>query len=212
LAIYEACDDLDDRIEKATASSEALEAQRDARDATRREDEIARLDLINEIRRKASESADLHKKAEQTQYANAEMLTELKEERLVTESLMQELEYLKSERQTAREDPVQSLERQLREALDIQGSLRFSFLQTEAEAQRVAVVYESTQNHVLDLESRLAESRRAYAAAIESLDRKVNSLRHEGQEAEHKASRLEKALDSVTFRARMCDLEMERWK
>lgn len=210
--IYEACHDLDDRIQKAAASSQALEDQRDARESTRREDEIARLDLVNEIRWKASESADLHQKAEQTQYANSELLSQLQEERLVTESLMQELGYLKSERWCAREEPVQSLEQQLKEALDIQGSLRFSFLKTEAEAQRLADVCESTQNHVIELQNRLAESRRAYAAAIENMDRKVRNLRHEGQEAEHKAGRLEKALDSVTFRARMCDLENERWK
>merc|ERR1712194_615040 len=144
-----------------------------------------------------------------------DMLSTLEAERERKGPLQSELASLKAKISSAQrhgDADIATLEAQLVSAIEVQGSLRFSLLRSQAEAQRACTEREDLEAKASELRQRLEEARASYLVAIDVLDRRVASLEQEGSEAERTAERLERALESVSFRMRMADVELQRWQ
>jgi len=190
-----------------------MEAQRGVFDETQREGELVHAEFAAEIQTRVAVVVAMWANVEEVRSENAIALTCLEEDRVATEALSREVERLKSRRDVClrkSEPNLDGLEAQLAEALEVQGSLRFAVLQSGADAERVARDRDGMEAREAELRARFDDSRRAYVGAIDSLDRKAISLKHEGREAQQAAQRLEGLLDNTAFHVRMCDLELQR--
>jgi len=214
-SLKDVCAELTTKVEHATELAAARSAELGELEADQRRDELARIDLAAEIERRELSAASLHKTASDARLANGELLKRLEEERNNVKSLKSEVDRLRKARNDQRvdDDPsLFSLESQLHEALDVQGALRFSLFKSEDEAAKALASRDAGEARVLELQHRLEESRQVYVHAIAALDKRAATLEQEGRDAQSVAQRLERALDRVSFRLRMCNLELQRWK
>jgi len=208
------CESLAAQVESMTKSQQTLEQQRSECAVMQREGELARLDLACEVKQRTAYAQELHERVMVKQAENTALLTRLEEERDIAATLASEVERCQAmhdDWKRGEDSVVVALEAELKEALDVQGSLRISLLRSEAEAERYTCGRDTAEARVFELQQRLEGSRRAYAKAMDTLDSKAAALAQEGRDAEQVAQRLEKALDSTIFRVRMCDLELQRW-
>merc|ERR1740122_463121 len=181
LELLAACDGLASQIEHEAEVACEIAAQRSALDAAQQQTELSRVDLSCEVQRKVAEAATLRTHVAEAEEENVGLLAHLEEERDIVEALGHEVWRLVGQRERSRSegDPaITLLERQLREALDAQGSLRFSLLQSEAEADAVTNERDVEQAHLSELQERLEDSRRVYVQAVDALDGKIAGLTH----------------------------------
>eukprot|EP00401_Gymnodinium_catenatum_P025725 CAMPEP_0117555362 /NCGR_PEP_ID=MMETSP0784-20121206/51235_1 /TAXON_ID=39447 /ORGANISM="" /LENGTH=794 /DNA_ID=CAMNT_0005352565 /DNA_START=42 /DNA_END=2426 /DNA_ORIENTATION=+ len=212
-SLFADCTELVDQAQLAGEKNAAMEAQRGVFDETQREGELVHAEFAAEIQTRVAVVVAMWANVEEVRSENAIALTCLEEDRVATEALSREVERLKSRRDVClrkSEPNLDGLEAQLAEALEVQGSLRFAVLQSGADAERVARDRDGMEAREAELRARFDDSRRAYVGAIDSLDRKAISLKHEGREAQQAAQRLEGLLDNTAFHVRMCDLELQR--
>lgn len=214
LSLGACCVQLVEQIESAERTAAAIEAERTTMEAAQQQNEAARGDLRSEIAAKEAEAAELEARAEQTRSENAELVSRLQREREECRPLQAEVDALRKQLAEARHRgdlEVAELEAQVVDAIEVQGSLRFSLLRSQAEAERALCLRESMEARATELRERLEEARASYVYAIDALDQKVAGLEREGFEAERAAERLERALESTAFRVRMAEVELQRW-
>lgn len=212
--LAERCDHLSQRLEQAAQRVAVAQARRGAVEAAQRQGDQACADLANEVRRKMAEASDLWQRVDDARVRNGELLILLEKEREVVQALGGNVTQLRAEcdGQAVVDDfAVRQLEDQLREALEVQGSLRFALLRSEADVERVGSQHNLASARIQELQARLDNTRNHYVMAVDSLDRKTADLTKQGWEAQQSAQRLEKVLELASFRARMCDMELQRW-
>jgi len=212
--LRETCSQLRSKMECARRKLEAAEVEREHFEAAQLECEVERQGLTQQIRAKEAETTAVRARAAAVRAEGSEVFASLEAEREHKGPLLSEIATLKSKISSTQrhgESDLAVLEAQLVSAIEVQGSLRFSLLRSQAEAERACVERESMEAKVAELRSRLEEARASYLVAIDVLDRRVATLEKDGREAERTVERLERALESVSFRMRMADVELQRW-
>lgn len=217
-ALRDECGRLSERIELAAEAEAEHEIQQDAEAEARRQGELARQELSEQLRLKAAEAAVLRSRVAETWVQSANLLGSLEEAWEAAEVITREFRRLRIGSglggglvQDDASVPLQAMERQLVEALDVEGSLRFAVRRGEAEAKKAMQSRGAAEARAANLTGLLEESRRAYAEAMDGLDRKAAALALEGREAQQVVQRLDKVLAGMTFRTRRCDVELQRW-
>jgi len=193
----------------------ALEAQQDVDDNEQLLERLAMRELMEKVRLKTNEAAQVRKQATSLEAEAAALVAEFESEQLDAEDLSRELWRMRrssAKRADSGDEALDTLRRQLTEALDVQGSLRYSLRQCEAKAGEVASARNEAKKCLSNVHGKLDETHREFVNAMEVLDRQASALIQEEQEAHKIAQQHQKALDSIIFRVRMCDLELQRWK
>jgi len=179
-------------------------------------EELARLnELERDVEAKEAEAEQLEKEAKGLQEGNDALyqdMTVLKSERMALEEDLARLKGAIKIREEAVSPEVQDLQKQLMEALEVQGNLRYSLLELEDKSNETKQERCIAEARVAELRQRLEESRASYVEAIQELDDKVAALEAEAFDAERTAERLERALESTAFRTRMAALELGRFQ
>lgn len=206
------CHRISEEIDSAAQAVKARQAEWNNLELAAEESEAARLDLLEELHRREAEAVATEAQVQELRQQSAELLEQLEAEReMPLHTEVASLRASLTARQLHRDPDLSSLEAQLVEAIEVQGSLRFSLRRSQAEAELALEARAAAQTKAAELRTRLEEARASYIYAIDALDRKVAGLEREGLEAESMALRLEQALENTAFKMRMADVELQRW-
>lgn len=208
-SIMEGCERLGSALDCAAEAQAAGAERLEHLERGQRQEALARLELASEARRRMKEAAELGETIAGAKRQTAGVLASLEREQAVAAGLRSQLAELKAARCRPRVPGVQV---QLEEALEVQGSLRFALRQTGAEAERLAEARARAEALAQELRGRVSDAGNSYVQAVDALDQKRSTLAKEGREAQQACRSMEKALESATFRVRMRDLEMQRWR
>lgn len=226
LALREQCEHLSEQIAMVAEAGAELEQEQDAETDARKQGELAREEIAEEVERKTAEAAALRSQIAADDKTGTVLLERLEEARETADALAVYLRLraapgladdcarspLCALRQDPTLGPLEGLEKQLAEVLDIGCSLRFAVRKGEAEAREAMQARSIVDAQAAKLRKCIEELKRGYSQTMEDLDRKAAAVALEAEEAQQVAQNLEKALASMSFRKRMCDLELQRWQ
>jgi len=217
-ALRTKCQTLLDEIDSAAATLADFEQQCGNAVELRSHEESSRQDMRKEVLKKVEEVEALRAGINDALARNAGLAYTLGSERRVAEGLRRDRLLLHEDpadlegSELGLRSPLATRVVQLAEALEVEVNLRFSLQRAEAEASHALEAKAAAETQVQELQRSLQESRQMYMKTVDALDQRVAELTQEGKEAQQAALQLQHAVADAAFRARMCDLELQRWQ
>jgi len=191
-----------------------LLAKSKAREASLHEGEFVRGSLVDAIEQKENGIARVRIFTGYLHEEYHHLIKRLNEERQGKSTFERELELLHVELEDYRssnDSLLYSIAARLQNAVNVKGSLRCMLLRSETETQRLGYAEASLKDKLFTLQEELVTAEASSKATLDVADARVMSLEEQRTDAACNLRQLERALESVNFRSRMCSLELQRW-
>jgi len=208
------CSHLAEKLEHMSQNAAALHAKSKAREASLHEGEFVRGSLMAAIEQKENCIARVRISIGQMHEEYHHLIKRHKEARQGKSMCERELELLHEELEDHRSSDdllLYSIAARLQNTVDVKGSLRCMLLRSETETQRLGYAEASLKDQLFTLQEELVAAEACSKARLDVADARVMSLEEQRTDAACNLRQLERALESVNFRSRMCSLELQRW-
>lgn len=213
-SLHLSCIHLAEKLENMSQDAASLLDKSKARKASLHEGEFVRASLVDAIDQKEICVARVRTFTGHLHEDYHHLITRLNEERQGKSMCERELELLHGELEEYRssnDSLLCSIAAQVQHAVDVKGSLQCMLLRSEAETQRLGCAEANLKDELSTLQEELITATASNKAELDVADARVQSLEEQKMAAACDLRQLERFLESVSFRSRMCSLELQRW-